>query len=405
MTINVLKELLPDHIPGYDCDIVIEASLADTTEELISRMGFAGKELLVVCDSNTHAALGSRIIHELKAKYLMLEGTPHASMATVNLIREKQAGALIAVGSGVISDLCKYASFLDKKYYVVFPTAPSMNGYFSANASITLDGHKQTFPAHLPKGIFCDLQVLTNAPQRLILSGLGDSLCRPTAQADWLLSHLLFATHYDPLPFKLVAPYEHALFSHADKLVSGDRKVMELLIKTLIISGMGMVMAGGSQPASQGEHLIAHTMEMKHGDTLPETYHGEQIGVTTLIMAEIQQNILSKKLNLRKFPYPEKAIADYFGAKLKTSIRKAYHGKYMLYEKYDAIHQRLASEDSAIRDAIRQITLPVKYLRSVLEKAGARTTAWELGWQENDIQLATLHAKFIRDRFTFLDLV
>ena len=50
------------------------------------------------------------------------------------------------------------------------------------------------------------------------------------------------------------------------------------------------VIGEGSYPASQGEHLIAHTMEMKHGSTLMESYHGEQIGVTTLCtMAEIQE--------------------------------------------------------------------------------------------------------------------
>ena len=33
------------------------------------------------------------------------------------------------------------------KPYAVFATAPSMNGYTSANAAITVDGHKQTLPA------------------------------------------------------------------------------------------------------------------------------------------------------------------------------------------------------------------------------------------------------------------
>ena len=32
----------------------------------------------------------------------------------------------------------------------------------------------------------------------MIRSGLGDSLCRPTAQADWLLAHMLFDRRYEP---------------------------------------------------------------------------------------------------------------------------------------------------------------------------------------------------------------
>jgi glycerol-1-phosphate dehydrogenase [NAD(P)+] len=358
----------------------------------------------MVCDSATYGALGKRLVKELGIPFLMLEGRPSADMETVTVIRMKNAGAILAAGSGTINDLCKYASFLDGKPYAVFPTAPSMNGYCSANASITAHGHKQTLKAHLPKGVFCDLSVLAAAPPRLIRSGLGDSLCRPTAQADWLLSHLLFGTPYDPLPFSLLAPYERELLEHAGKLLSGDTQTIELLIRALLVSGLGMVMAGGSYPASQGEHLIAHTMEMKHGDTLPATYHGEQIGVTTLVMADIQRQALAKKLQVRRMPDPDKTIAAYFGAGLEKSVSQAYHAKRLLYEQYDRINERLQTEGSAIRDAISAVTLPDPVLRNALQKAAAPTTAAALGWHESDLQSAIQHAKFIRDRFTFLDV-
>jgi glycerol-1-phosphate dehydrogenase [NAD(P)+] len=52
---------------------------------------------------------------------------------------------------------------------------------------------------------FLDLSILAAAPVRMIRSGLGDSLCRATAQADWLLSHLLFDLPYRTMPFRLLA--------------------------------------------------------------------------------------------------------------------------------------------------------------------------------------------------------
>ena len=103
---------------------------------------------------------------------------------------------LIAVGSGTINDLCKYASALDGKPYAVFATAPSMNGYTSVNAAITVEGHKKSLPAQAAAGVFFDLEVLAAAPVRLIRAGLGDSVCRCTAQADWLLAHLLLGRPY-----------------------------------------------------------------------------------------------------------------------------------------------------------------------------------------------------------------
>lgn len=404
---NRLPELLPGDT-GLKTDIVIEPSLAGAALELLSRAGLAGKSLLVVCDADTHAALGKRIMQELsplQPRLLTLQGKVHADETSLRRMRRFKVDAFIAVGSGTISDLCKYASSIDGKPYVVFPTAPSMNGYLSANASVTLGGIKESRAAHLPSGIFCDLGVLAGAPKRLLCSGLGDSLARPTAQADWLLSHLLLDTPYTALPFELLKPYEAELFNQSDKLVAGDAAVVELLTKTLLASGAGMTLAGGSYPASQGEHLIAHTMEMKHGDRLPETLHGEQIGVTTLTMAKIQQELLARPLPLPARPRWDDVLAGYLGTARAQRIGKTTQKKYRLYGHYDTLAAKLAAEDTHIRDALRQVALPEARLREVLQKAGAPTIPADLHWNDRDYDIAVSHARFTRDRFTFLDLL
>nr|WP_233417523.1 iron-containing alcohol dehydrogenase [Wolbachia endosymbiont of Brugia malayi] len=58
---------------------------------------------------------------------------------------------MVAFGSSTVNDVCKYANYLEGKNYISFPTAASMNGYTSANASILVDGYKKSFKAHLPK--------------------------------------------------------------------------------------------------------------------------------------------------------------------------------------------------------------------------------------------------------------
>ena len=112
---------IPDTSPSppvtIDSGTVVEASLADKASQLIVRAKLFGLQLMIVCDGNTHAALGKRLLHELaelKPALFMLEGKPHPDESTVSLIRSQKYDALIAVGSGTISDLCKYASFLDK---------------------------------------------------------------------------------------------------------------------------------------------------------------------------------------------------------------------------------------------------------------------------------------------------
>jgi glycerol-1-phosphate dehydrogenase [NAD(P)+] len=404
---NRLPELYADS-DLIKTEIVIEPTLAGAAYDLLSRIGFKGKSILLVCDGNTHAALGERLMNELSSlepRLYMLKGKVHADEAAIAGIRSRGRDVLVAVGGGTISDLCKYASHADGKPYAVFPTAPSMNGYLSANASVTLGGVKESHKAHLPAGVFCDMGVIAAAPKRLIQSGLGDSLCRPTAQADWLLSHRLLGTDYSAKPFAMLAPLEAELLAHADKLVAGDVSVVELLLKVLLVSGIGMTLAGGSYPASQGEHLIAHTMEMKHGDALPETWHGEQIGVTTLTMAKIQQEALSKPLRLPPCPRWEDALVTYFGTRKGTYIAQTSRKKYALYDRYDEIVAKLAKDEEEIREAVRKVTLPDAILREVLLKAEAKTTPAELGWNESDYYIAVSRARFMRDRFTFLDLI
>ncbi|MDE3061187.1 MAG: iron-containing alcohol dehydrogenase, partial [Pseudomonadota bacterium] len=237
-------------------EMLCSRSLKHDIDELVA-MVFPRMRLAVVDDTRTARALGDQVFRALKSRFeclhLTLEGVSAADDVTAAYIRNKSKScdALIAVGSGTVSDLCKYASFQDGKPYIVFPTAATMNGYLSANASITIDGYKKTLPAQMPRAVFCDLSVIAAAPVCLNKSGLGDALARPTAQADWLLSHLLLNTPYTDVPFSLLKPLEAALFENARGIARGDAPSIELLLQTLLLSGFGMTIAGGSYPASQ----------------------------------------------------------------------------------------------------------------------------------------------------------
>src|SRR4029078_609141 len=177
--------------------IRIERSLRGEEDDAVRALGL-GPRMAIVSDPATREVLGARIERALAGvgaiPPVMLEREPCADAETVAALRRASgsAGALVGLGSGTINDLCKYAAARDGKPYVVFATAPSMNGYTSMNAAITVHGHKKTLPAATPLAVFMDLAILAAAPGRMIRAGLGDSLCRPTAQGDWLLSPPLF---------------------------------------------------------------------------------------------------------------------------------------------------------------------------------------------------------------------
>ena len=66
---------------------------------------------------------------------------------------------------------------------------------------------------------------------------------------------------------------------------AGDPEAMRALARTLVLSGHGMTICGGSHPASQGEHLISHYIDMFAPPGRAPFFHGEQVAVATLTMA------------------------------------------------------------------------------------------------------------------------
>jgi glycerol-1-phosphate dehydrogenase [NAD(P)+] len=405
-TVKLLEKKISD-MPT----IIGGRSLKHDIDDLVASI-FPPSKLAIVDDAQTSDAMGDHVHRALKGRFgvmhVTLAGTPEATTEIAAYVAQKAEGcdAFIAVGSGTINDICKYVSHKSGKPYAVFPTAASMNGYLSANASIADDGYKQTLAAHIPRAVFCDFSVIAAAPARLNKSGLGDSLARPTAQFDWLLSHLLLGTDYDETPFQILAALEPQLLDHARGIAKGDMASVELLMHVLLLSGLGMTMAGGSYPASQSEHMIAHSYGMLKGNTQNHaTLHGEEIGVTSLHVAQLQHALLRQKPSLRRDNFPKEDIAALFGGHVADESKKAYFKKLERME-----HSGIGGEIPARRwdevvAKLEKTMLPPDKIRSVLEAADAPHVPEKLGWNKEQLQKATSYARFLRDRFTVLDLL
>lgn len=357
-------------------------------------------DIALICDNATWDALGKPLADAIQTddfqiRLINLGSEPTASMDYVRYVMDHchDVSALIAVGSGTLNDIVKYAAHKMGKPYAVCGTAPSMNGYLSANAAIMVEGHKQSLPATLAKAAMFDLDVLEAAPERMKQAGVGDSICRSTAQVDWLLSHLLLDTPYDALPFELLAEYEGAM-------LQGD---MDALIKTLILSGAGMTLSGGSYPASQGEHLIAHYMEMRYPEIAHKTLHGEQIAVTALYMAKRQEAILARTIPplVLQEDISLSEIQARFGSDTAMHIYKEYKAK---QEVMAMAAERLNNDWGAIHAALKSIMVPSSIIERALQSAGVAYTPSMLGWSDEQFAEACHYARFIRNRFGFLDL-
>ena len=390
--------------------VIIADSLKHDEAEAVVALGL-DSPYAVVSDPDTHAVMGARVEAALESLGAIVKvhlgASPHADRTTAEaLIGETQeAGALIAVGSGTINDLCKYAAAKQGKRCAVFATAPSMNGYTSVNAAITDRGHKKSLAAVAPDGVFMDLEVLAAAPKRMIRSGLGDSLCRGTAQADWLLSHLLFGSEYRAAPFELLSHDEPGLLAEPEALLSGDLAAMARLARTLVLSGLGMTVCGGSYPASQGEHLISHYIEMMQPAGWRTAFHGEQIAVTTCVMARLQERVLQgPPPRLSPSTVTRQAVVDHFGAEIGPACWAEFEKKRLDASGAERLNARIAECWPDIREKLAAVIIPSQALTSVLRRASAPVAFSDIDLTESFFTDAIGHACEIRNRYTFLDL-
>jgi glycerol-1-phosphate dehydrogenase [NAD(P)+] len=281
-----------------------------------------------------------------------------------------------------------------------------MNGYTSVNAAITVNGHKKSLPARSPDGVFIDLDVLANAPKRLIQAGFGDAICRSTAQVDWLLSSRLLGGTYRSAPFAFIADLESELLADPSALLKADRSALSCLIRLLLLSGFGMTICGGSYPASQGEHLISHHVEMMPPAGWVPALHGEQIAVTTLVMARLQDQVIerNKAPQLAASRLSIRSLEAHFGAEVGRACWQDIQpkisdgaGALRLNERLEAIWPELRSEIALIRR-------PAPEIESALAKLDAPRRYSEIGLPRAVFKDAIVHAREIRNRYTFLDL-
>ncbi|QLK57346.1 iron-containing alcohol dehydrogenase [Ehrlichia ruminantium] len=381
-------------------NIYIDRKISSNICDIIRQHGNCA---FIVADVNT-AALLNKVVFNTFKNFIILQKYC-ASQTLVELITEKSQDAdiLVSFGSGTINDLCKYVSYITNKNYISFPTAPSMNGYSSSNASITFSGgNKKSLKAHLPKAIYIDVDIIVNAPRRLIVSGFADFICRSTVQADWLLSHLLLGNEYTELPFLISKASEDALLEEYLGIVARDEHSIMILMQALLLSGLGMFIVGGSQSASQGEHMIANTMEILQNDM--SFFHGEFIGVSVVTMECLQRRILRQMPKLYPTLVNCDNIKEHFREQHTEELCDILTEKFIDQQKADHLNSLICDKWSYIVDMVYKKTLSHGSIRDMLVNIGCPYKPEHIGWDFNKYSRAVEFAFITRERFTFLDI-
>ena len=382
-------------------EIIIDYNLVNNFAQILKKFNLDLVDILVVTDQNIYPKIKDLLPLNLNILILKNPKPDEDSIARI-ITNSHDKRAIVGFGSGTINDLCKISSYRRDIPYIIFASAVSMNGYASKNASIITSGRKNSVLAHLPTAIYLDLDLLINSPKRMIKAGIGDSICISTCKFDWLLSNLLLDSYYNEEAFDLISDLYQKLLNYDDKI--NDKNFIILLAKILINSGISMTISGGSYPASQSEHLIAHYLEIKYPEIMENSLHGEQIAVTTLTIAKIQEKFLKLsnfqvKISDIYFNYFEKIfdqdLAIYFWEEFSNKIINDNHAL--------EINKKLNDFHKLSSNLIKDFT-PYDKIKNISDRFNLVQLPMDIGLNQEIYSEAIKNANLIRNRFTILDL-
>ncbi len=388
-------------------------SLVDTARSITG-----GRKYLVVVDARTFEAAGRVVVEKLQSGSAEIDcfvvpdingEWPAADNTTKDHILRQapDADLYIAVGSGVINDLVKWVACLKKKPYMTVPTAASMNGYASANVAATVDGLKVLFHAEACRAVFANPDTLIDAPYELTTSGLGDVLAKSVSSADWKLNQFLFNDYFCQFSVDLLKDLEPVYLENPAKIKNREPAAYKALFEALLFSSIAMTITGTSSPASGGEHMISHTLDMVAGrDGRKHDLHGRQVGVSSILMAALYEKVMS--IEKPVFVEVPRTINREFWGDLSTVVEKEYVKKLPKFELAAEFFSH-ADNWNNLRNHIKPNLVPAAKLKNCLVLADGAHRFSDI--RDNDLAiekekfLATVkHANQMRERFTILDL-
>ena len=401
-------------------EVVIGKGVLERLPEIIN--GFNAKKAFLLADKNTFAVAGESVCKILDRsgiayhKYVYHDAhlePEEKAVGSAVMHFDTECDLVIGIGSGVINDIGKILCKITDRKYIIVATAPSMDGYASNSSSMARDGLKVSLPSHSADVIVGDIDILKNAPIRMLQAGLGDMLAKYVSIAEWQIGHLVTGEYYCEAVAELVGEALKKCVDNAEGLLTRDENAVEAVFEGLVISGLAMSYAGVSRPASGVEHYFSHVWDMRGLEFGTQVdLHGIQCALGTLFttrlydaLKKMTPNEDTAKASVDRFCYEQWAdvLRKFLGHSGETMI--AQERKEQKYNK-DAHPARFALIEKnwdIILGILNQLPSSEEISR-ILNTIGISEDIQELGIDKETLRLTFLATKDIRNKYVLSHL-
>ncbi len=196
------------HRDGRDIyDIVLEASFSRLREE-VSSLGVKGRRLCIVTDTNVAPLYLEQVKEQLSAvsdkitAFVFVAGEAQKNLDTVQKLYQHlilhhydRKDLLVALGGGVVGDLCGYAAatYLRGVRFIQIPTTllSQVDSSIGGKTGVDFDAYKNMVGAfHMPALVYTNTATLLTLSKEQYASGMGEiikhGLIKSCAYYHWL---------------------------------------------------------------------------------------------------------------------------------------------------------------------------------------------------------------------------
>lgn len=205
---------------------------------------------------------------------------------------------IVGLGGGRVLDVCKYAAYISKASFLSIPTTAANDGLVSPIAVLKRKDEKpKSLGAAMPSMILIDTEIIANSPIQSIKAGIGDTISNYMALLDWEFAVSRGKDEMNGYAYLMSRSSLDSLMKTQYDTICPE--FIEVLVNSLVLSGIAMDFAGSSRPVSGSEHLFSHALDLY---SEKKNLHGLQVALGTVAVLKLIEHPQNEVVEyLRRF--------------------------------------------------------------------------------------------------------